>query len=236
METIKGSLKRKPVALPSSIWDPLSKFGFIWTPQQQQRRLLRRAPKVDIKSTSNPYYQTVLQTLNAAMALDERTRHLKLLIKTGDKADLDLLLDGSNVLMHERSLDFNTCHARAPCQTSDRALAEPSNKDYNHEPFLCDHVVIYLYGLLLEQLMPGSCYGGKTATGHRLRTKVSECVEQMPRNIEIVQGSQKGTIKVSWVNIASERAKLNGSDLKCRIILHESTCQRNEELLAQESE
>lgn len=234
MEIIKGSLKRKPVQLPSSIWDPLNEFGFIWTPQKEQRLLLRRAPMVDI--TSQPYYETVQRALRAALALDERTRHLKLLFKSGDKADLALLVNGTDVLVHERWFDFYACHARSPCQISDRALAKTSSKDYNHEPFLCDHVVNYLYGLLLDQLMPGSCYCGQTATD-RLRTKVSECVEQMPRKIEIAQGSQQGTIKVSWVDIASGRAKSNGLDLQCRITLHESTCQgKRDELLAQESE
>lgn len=223
--------------MPSSIWDPLSKFGLIWTPQREQRRLLRRAPSVDIVDiASKPYSDTLLRTLHAAMALDERTQPLELSFKTGDRADLALLLNGSKVLTHMRWFDFYACHARSPCQVSDRALAESSIKDYNHEPFLCDHIVMYLYGLLLVQLMPGSCYGGQKATD-RLLTKVSECVDQMPRNIEIAQGSQQGTIKVSWMDIASARAKSNGVDLKCRIILHESTCKgKRDEWLAQESE
>ena len=140
------------------------------------------------------------------------------------------------VLIHVRWFDFYACHARSPCQVSDRALAESGIKDYNHEPFLCDHIVMYLYGLLLVQLMPGSCYGGQKATD-RLLTKVSECVDQMPRNIEIAQGSQQGTIKVSWMDIASARAKSNGIDLKCRITLYESTCKgKRDEWFAQESE
>lgn len=219
--------------MPNSIWDPLSGLGLFRTPLQEQRHLLNRAPESNIKQT--PFYVTLRRMLRTALVLDERTRRLGLLIKSGGKADIALLIVDSTVLVHERWFDFYACHARSPCQISDRDLAKPSNKDYNYEPFLCDHVVNYLYGLLLEQLMPGSCYGGQISTD-RLRTQVSECVEQMPRKVEIAQGSERGSIKVSWMDIAGGRAKSNGIDLRCRITLHESACkEKRDDLLTQES-
>jgi hypothetical protein len=148
VKVIKRSLRREPRQLPSCIWDPLNKFQIIWTPQEEQRHLLRSAPGANF--IPSEYASGVLQGLHAASALDERTQELKLSLKSGNEADLDLLVDNSDLLIHERCFDFDACHARSPCQISGLAATDPYPKDYNHELFLCDHVVIYLYGLLLD--------------------------------------------------------------------------------------
>jgi hypothetical protein len=87
--------------------------------------------------------------------------------------------------------------------------------------------------------MPDSSFGGETVSDGHLRTEVWQSLGQMPRKIGITQGSRSGEIKVSWVDIASQRAKSYGLDLKCRITLHrERTCKgkKEKEFLVPESE
>jgi hypothetical protein len=172
--------------------------------------------------------------LRAALASDERTKHLNILFKGGDNVDLDLLLDDLDVLIHDRWLDFYASHDRHPCSLSRQA----SSKDYNTETFTCDYIVNYLYGLLLDQLMPGSIYVGETGTKGTLCAKVEQNLKEMPRKLEIVLGSQPQEIKVSWVDIAGAVNSLYGLDLECRITLHleNNICRKyEEELLAPES-
>jgi hypothetical protein len=97
--------------------------------------------------------------------------------------------------------------------------------------------VNYLYGLLLDQLMLGSIYGGETGTKGTLCAKVEQSLKEMPRKLEIAQGSRPREIKVSWVDIAGAVNSLYGLDLKCHITLHleSSICRKKEEeLLAPE--
>jgi hypothetical protein len=217
--------------LPDSIWVPLRKYKLIRTPQEQQYHLLHNAAIAIVKVTA--YSIGVKRGLSAALALDVRTRDLKLVFKTGYTADLDLLLDKSDLLIHEKWLDFGASHDGADCWLSSLASASGIKID----TFSCDHIVTNLYGLVLNEL--DSRDGGLAADEKSLNLKVSERLREMPRKIEIAPGQEAGEIEVSWVDAASDMAsRLHGLNVKGRITLHrERTCSEKKfELLTSERE
>jgi len=185
--------------------------------------LLRSAPPATYDDTL--FALNVKRALAAAFKLDERTKGLTLLVKDGEKADFDLLLDGSNVIIHKRWLDFYACHRSNPCRLSLSASTEDfKDKDYNSEVFSCDHVVIFLYGLLHSQLIPESSWGGQTVSDSFLLNKVADRLTQMPRRVEITPGPNVGEIEVSWTD-ADGVSLAHKLISEVRVTLHkETTC------------
>jgi hypothetical protein len=224
VELIRKSLKREPVQLSSFIWEPLRRYGLVRTPQEQQYHLLRNAPVANVTETL--YSLGVRRTLSAALAVDKRTRELSLEFRSGYTAGLDLLIDGSHLLIHERCLDFYASHDTNPCRLASLA----SGRVIKIETFSCDHIVMDLYELILDELTeePESNGGEPAPSRSSLYLQVSESMREMPRKIEIAQGPNTGEIEVTWVDFASDMAsRLHGLNIKGRVILHrESTCSR----------
>lgn len=179
------------------------------------------------------YSLGVRRALSAALAVDNRTRELSLTFRSGYTAGLDLLIDGSNLLIHERCLDFYGSHDTNPCRLASMA----STHEVKIETFSCDHIVMDLYELILDELTkePGSNSGEAMPSRSSLYLQVSESMMEMPRKVEIAQGPKTGEIEVSWVDFASDIAsRLHGLNIKGRVILHrERTCPNKRfELLA----
>jgi hypothetical protein len=165
----------------------------------------------------------VKHSLKAALALDASTRKLFLKFKSGANAELDLLLDGSNLLINDKWLDFDKSHDGMPCWYSKLA----SSKDSISQGFFCSHVVIDLYEMILTELRhKGDTNRSTLANSHgSLRRRVSESLHEMPSMIQIVQGKRSGEIEVSWACLHGHLATHLGVDLKFRVTLHrESKC------------
>ncbi|KAH9206337.1 hypothetical protein DL95DRAFT_266133, partial [Leptodontidium sp. 2 PMI_412] len=108
VDLIRRSLKKEPKQLPRRLWDPLKRFNLIRTPQEQRRYLLRNA--VDSALEDTPFSVGVKCSLRAALALDASTRDLELRFKSSTDTELDLLLEGSEILVNEKWLDFYSSH------------------------------------------------------------------------------------------------------------------------------
>lgn len=100
-----------PVA--GRIWEPLRRFNHVRTPQEQRYHLLHSAPIATEKSTL--YASMVKRALSAGLCLDKRTKRLELVFKDGTAAELDLLLDGTELMVNEKFLDFHASHKKVPC-------------------------------------------------------------------------------------------------------------------------
>jgi len=174
--------------------------------------------------------------MRAVLFLDIRTKDLTISFKKGNTAGLNLLLDGSELLIHERWLDFYKCHDGVSCPLTET----PSTMDFNKELFSCDHVVIEWYGFVLNELLnrAGPNRIELEEVTRSLHVKVSENLRNMPTRVEVAQGDEPQEIRVSWVDSAGVRAfELHRLDLECRITLHldNITCQkRKTDLLAPE--
>jgi hypothetical protein len=219
------------VQLLPPIWIPLQKFGLFWTPQNQQIRLFRNAPEVTDKGTIYP--TGLKRALNAVLALDARTNGLKPVFKAVDETQLALLLSGSRIEINETWLDFRASHEKYPCWLSRRAHVDESIMDQ----FSCDHIVIELYKLVLEELKrhPGLRQGQSSESDRSLCQRVCESLRQMPMMVAASLGRQPGEIQVSWTDLEGDLiSKICRLDPQCRITLHrESTCSsRRDDLLA----
>jgi hypothetical protein len=62
-----------------------------------------------------PFFIKVKCLLKAALALDKRTRDLELRFKSGINAKLDLLLEGSKILVNKKWLNFYLSYNRMLC-------------------------------------------------------------------------------------------------------------------------
>jgi hypothetical protein len=190
--------------------------------QEQRYHLLHKAPIA--VETRTPYSAGVKRALMAALSLDTRTTNIEIVFKSGARAELDLLLEGSQLQVNEKWLDFRTSHNDAPCGLSRMAFAE----DINIQTFSCDHVVNELYDLVLVEVSKrrNTDHDALQEKDSSLRLRVSESLRQMPRMIETTHGDNPGEIVVSWIDPESSLvAKLHHLDLKCRVTLHrDSTC------------
>lgn len=180
---------------------------------------------------------SVRRAFSAALALDTRTKGLRLVFKSAGQTGLDLLLDKSDLLIHKKWLDFHSSHEKAACWLSRLA----STSEVNVEKFSCDHIVTDLYDLVLTELGKGQTIepDGLTETEGSLRLRVSGSLRHMLRIVEIAPGERLGEIEVSWTDQESDMAyKMHDLNLKCRITLHrESTCSNKKlDLLGPEGE
>lgn len=225
MELIRKSLKKTPVQLPACIWEPMRKSTStnIRTPQEERYHLLYNAPVVAKKSA--PYASMVTAALSASLCLDVRTKDLKLVFKDGTTAELDLLLDGTQLMVNEKWLDFYDSHKNVPCWIS----RESTTAGFISDTFSCDHIITELYDMVLMELDKRCEEEGQKAeeADGLLRLRLVENLRQMPREIRITPGYSPGEIDVTWM--ASEgalAAKLHGLDVKYRVTLHrERTCE-----------
>jgi hypothetical protein len=154
-----------------------------------------------------------------------------MIFKNGQKAELDLLLHQTDLLIHERWLDFDASHQAAPCWLSRLALRNKMQID----TFSCDHIIVGLYELVLAEIKkgPGEETVDEVEKDSSLRLKVSESLRQMPRKIKMVQGSKGGEIEVSWTDMESDMAsRMHGLNVECRVTLHrESICAQKRNFL-----
>jgi hypothetical protein len=95
----------------------------------------------------------VKRALRTSLCLDARTRDLELVFKEGTVAELDLLLDGTQLMVNEKWLDFHDSHENAPCWLSRLS----TTAGFNCDTFSCDHVITELYDLVLMEVAKHSC-------------------------------------------------------------------------------
>ncbi|KAN0098386.1 hypothetical protein V8E51_014049 [Hyaloscypha variabilis] len=217
---ISRCLKKQPVALPYSLWEPLYKFGLVRTPEEQRHHKLHNAPISDIEQTS--YAKAIERSLRAILALDERTQDLVIVFKGGADADLDLLLQESTLFINDKWLDFEESHLKVPCWLSRHGVTR-------HD-MPCDHIITRLYDLILAELKkgPASQTDNPVQSKDILRLTVSDSLRQMPRMIEISQGQSPGELVTTWTILEKELVfKMYGFDFRCQVTLHrESTCSK----------
>jgi hypothetical protein len=70
---------------------------------------------VDFALEDTPFSIRVKCSLKAALALDKRTRDLELRFKSGTNAKLDLLFEGSKILVNKKWLNFYLSHNGMLC-------------------------------------------------------------------------------------------------------------------------
>lgn len=158
------------------------------------------------------------------LALDSRTQKLRLEFRSRDKAELDLLLEGSNLVINDKWLDFDSSHKDSSCS----AFLEAKAAKIDIARFSCSHIVKNLYDLILVELSKGTdAHHNKSPHSEDyLRQMVSERIDQMPCMVHVDKGDVGGVLIVRWVHAESERlSKIHSLELMGRVTMHrESTC------------
>jgi hypothetical protein len=95
----------------------------------------------------------VKRALCASLCLDARTKNLELVFKDGTVAELDLLLDGTQLMVNEKWLDFHASHKNVSCWLSRLS----STAGFSSDTFSCDHVITELYDMVLMEV--DKCHG-----------------------------------------------------------------------------
>lgn len=177
-----------------------------------------------------PYSISLQRTLRAAMALDERTK-LDIIFKKAGRSGLDLYVNKTaaklELFVHERLLNFDASHNE---DSTECGLARTRSVEKSVDSFSCDHIILDLYDQILDELervTTVTSSGDEIYTSAKtLRLRLSECLRNMPRMVEVAQGSREGELRVSWVDTEGDRAlRLHGLELQCRVKLHrELTC------------
>jgi hypothetical protein len=192
------------------------------TPQKERHRLLHDAPIAD--ETSALYASMAKRLLSAALCLGMRTRDLKLVFKSRFSAELDVLVEGSDLMINDKWLDFQASHEEVPCWLSLSATTTELNSDIS----LCDHVITTLFDQILMELTKDDRVqqDGIVETDGLLRLKLTENLRQMPRMVRTAQGCNSSEIEVTWTNSESDwAANFHGLDVQFRVTLHrQSTC------------
>jgi len=175
----------------------LRKHGLLRTPNEQRDHLLLNAPRSTIEDTI--YSTGMKRALRAALALDSGTRDLELCFRSGENAELDLILDGKQLLINDKWMSFHKSHACDPSFCPLRKQA--SGGSVQIDTFTCGHIVEALYGLILDEISRGSKAESRARleTKHSLRLKVSEKIVQTPHKVES-SSCNPGEIQVSWVD------------------------------------
>ena len=166
----------------------------------------------------------VKRALRASLYLDTRTKDLELVFKDGTAAELDLLLDGTQLMFNEKWLDFHTSHDNLGCWLSRLS----TTAGFNSDTFSCDHVITELYDMVLMEVnkLRGEQGHGAVEADGLLRLRLAENLRQMPRVIRTAPGRNPGEIDVTWMDFEGDlAASLHGLAVKYRVTLHrERTC------------
>lgn len=163
------------------------------------------------------------RALRAALALDVKTKDLKVVFKNGATTDFDLILFESTLEINNKWLDFKQSHSKTACWLSRQSNDESSTMSH----FSCDHIALTLYELVLEEVMrdPGFAHRESSESKATLCQKVSENLRHMPMMIETCLGGP-GEIIVSWIDRDGGMvSRVYGLNPKLEITLHqESSC------------
>lgn len=169
------------------------------------------------------------RALKAALALDSRTRSLKVVFKAGAEAGMDLLLQKTDksILIHEKWLDFKLSHRNTPCFFSEKS------DSLTH--FDCDHIILELYEMILAELR-GAGNDDDVKSRNRdaiLRQRVNDNFRQMARNVQFDQVLKTGKLTVCWTDTQSQVAyDLHELKLIHEVVLHRmSTCDSMQQCL-----
>jgi hypothetical protein len=183
--------------------------------------LLHNAPVAE--DNRSPYSAGVWRALRAALALDVKTKDLKVVFKNGATTDFDLILFESTLEINNKWLDFKQSHSKTACWLSRQSNDESSTMSH----FSCDHIALTLYELVLEEVMrdPGFAHRESSESKATLCQKVSENLRHMPMMIETCLGGP-GEIIVSWIDRDGGMvSRVYGLNPKLEITLHqESSC------------
>lgn len=143
-----------------------------------------------------------------------------------------MLIFEDTLEINEKWLDFRASHSAAHCKLSLQSLeGQPV------EHFTCDHIIVDLYKMALQELKrhPEKDHDERSESDDVLYLRVLESLREMPITVEARTTNRAGEIEVLWADLDRDVAsRVFGMEPKCQVTLHrKSTCgARRHDLLA----
>jgi len=193
--------------------------------------LLENAPPSSLPDTA--FSKGVKRALRAILALDEVTENLELDFRCRKSSTLDLLVKDRSLIINDKWLDFLASHTATQCSLYKSAVRQ----SLDIVQFSCVHNLEDIYDLILLELAKESNRKpsrGITSRG-RLCLEAKEKINDMPLEVNAIQGEKPLQLRVSWIHSRSiQDSKLHGIETEGLITLHRhSTCfQKISDLLA----
>lgn len=223
IELIRSSLKRSPVPLPKGLWNILTRFDLVRTPQEEIKHLFTTSATSACQTSL--FSENVQRALRAALALSERTSDVTVLFVEGGQVGIDLLYEPEKktVKVHEKWLNFEEIHKTATCHVSRLATTQ----SVASEVLFCDHIIEEIYGMVLSEIVEGLGLrqNESIVLERSLRNEVRDKLQQMPRGICVTSTQLGGELEVCWWDSESALVSKFFPDTKIHIVLHrENTC------------
>jgi hypothetical protein len=149
--------------------------------------------------------------LLCCFASDESTQKMQLVFVEGNDLGVDVAKSGSVWKIQSDWLVYDKVHQYAFCEAKSPA---------ENGLFSCDHVVLWLWDMILAQNVATDRKHDIVKTEGYLKGRAITRLSQMPRNITCAPNNHRGQLVVTWESVES----MQNSHEPIRIILHSHGC------------
>lgn len=198
-----------PVQIPQELWDKLNEQGFCRTPQDELLHRFQSAPALESPATT--FAAHIDWMLKAITKASPATESISVVFVDGKSLDIDMSLSADECKIHDKWLTWQSTHRQSLCD------AVPTE---NPEIFLCDHVVLKIWDMMMTHLVKSERYSDIAVIESDLREMARIRLSQMPRTICCAQTDKKGQLRVTWSSTDSYQNR----NKPVRVILHTNEC------------
>lgn len=210
-QIIEQSLGMSPVQIPQDLWDKLEEHGLCRTPQDEMLHRFRSAPISE--SLATRYATHIDWMLKAITKASPEIENIRVVFVDGKSLDIDMSLTADECRIHDRWLTWQSTHRQSLCD------ALPTE---DPEIFLCDHVVLKIWDIMMIHLIKSGRYNAIAVLESDLREMARIRLSQMPRTISCTQTNKKGQLRVTWSSTDSHQNR----NKPVRVTLHTNECSR----------
>ncbi|KAF2017013.1 hypothetical protein BU24DRAFT_490259 [Aaosphaeria arxii CBS 175.79] len=203
-------LKKHPYPLRAELWIQLRRAGLCRTPAEEQLHIFSGFPTIE-SYPKTEFAVHLSWMLDCCFKSHSTTAGIEYEFVNAGDAGLDLGFRDSKWLINARWLAYDGAHKDAFCE---------ENAPAEDEPFFCDHVVLWLWDLVITGIIAKDSNGEVAKTYGWLKSMVGSRLAQMPRLIQCRRTPFKEELEVSWDCTYSEKNK----DNPIRVTLHANNC------------
>lgn len=187
----------------------LRKYDLCRTPGEELLRRFKYAKPVDTRAGS--FAMHVDTMLRCLLHSSSATKDMKLVFVEGETLKIDAGYFGMTWRVHDKWLTYDGAHEHAYC--------EHLSSD-NHNTFVCDHVVLQLWDIMIAQLKATGEHPDVAKKEAWLKGMARARLSQMPRAVQCGSTTKRGELHVTWESEDSHRNKHN----RVRVVLHDDNC------------
>ncbi|KAH7075389.1 hypothetical protein BKA63DRAFT_511401 [Paraphoma chrysanthemicola] len=210
VQIIEQSLNKISIPLDATMWKLLRQYNLCRTPAEELRHRFEFAEP--ITTPDQPFAKHVDRMLRCLLSSSQATKDMQIVFVDGATLQIDTGFFETTWRIHNRWLTYAGAHQRD-------VFCEGLDSDHQH-PFVCDHVVLHLWDIMLSQLKNRDNYPEIAEKDPWLKSMALARLSQTPRSAECVTTDRRNELRVSWQSVDSHQNK----DKTVNIILHVEGC------------